>query len=248
MTLIPAKQVLGTTRYGTYANRPAAGNIGCRYIASDGRVEFVDDGSVWRPLISGVPGTQPGLVASFTTLGASWTFADQTGGIVATSATNARLSALVVAKPAAVTTVAHVRWAANGSSAATSPPGIGIAVRDSAGGKLTTYFFYVETVAGPPTLFSEVDHWTNLTTASATAKAQTAVLGYNNGGLWLRFRDDGATTHFFDYSSNGVDWVTWFSESRTAFVPSGGNQVGWGLDSGSTSVAASGNLVSFLSQ
>ncbi|WP_264076173.1 hypothetical protein [Mycobacterium gordonae] len=34
---------------------------------------------------------------------------------------------------------------------------------------------------------------------------------------WLQIRDDG-TNRYFDLSVNGVDWVTAFSEGRTAFI------------------------------
>ena len=55
--------------YGLYAARPAAGNVGARYVTSDGGIEWVDDGSVWRPLIGGTAGGQVPLVAAFTNYG-----------------------------------------------------------------------------------------------------------------------------------------------------------------------------------
>jgi hypothetical protein len=53
---------------------------------------------------------------------------------------------------------------------------------------------------------------------------------------WLRYRDDG-TNRYFEYSYNGIDWITYFSVGRTDFTTP--DQIGWGLDnqgSGQTQV------------
>src|SRR6185437_13862519 len=52
---------------GPYASRPAPGGNGNIYIASDGVVPAVDDGSAWRPICPpGVLGTQPPAASTWT--------------------------------------------------------------------------------------------------------------------------------------------------------------------------------------
>jgi hypothetical protein len=69
--------------FGPYSARPAAGHAGARYLASDGLVEFVDDGTAWRPMLRGVPGTEvaPGnSIAAFTQVGHPPTHENVQGG------------------------------------------------------------------------------------------------------------------------------------------------------------------------
>lgn len=67
---------------------------------------------------------------------------------------------------------------------------------------------------------------TNPTTVSATYKAQG--VGSLAHGLphWLRIRDD-ATTRFYEYSYNNIDWILHFSVGRTDFITP--DQIGWGI-------------------
>lgn len=55
------------TSIGVYASRPAVGTAGHRYITTDGYTEFVDDGSLWRPMIFGRLGYEPPSVSGWTT-------------------------------------------------------------------------------------------------------------------------------------------------------------------------------------
>lgn len=56
---------------GAFASRPSAGNSGARYLTTDAAVEYVDDGSTWRPIIAGRIGTEPPVAATFTLVQAS---------------------------------------------------------------------------------------------------------------------------------------------------------------------------------
>lgn len=72
---------LGTI-VGTYASRPVPGLAGRRFIASDtGVVEFVDDGSAWRPEIYGFLGTEAAPSGST----AGYTFTNTAGGTLTQS-------------------------------------------------------------------------------------------------------------------------------------------------------------------
>lgn len=222
--------MLGTTQYGTFANRPAAGNIGNRYISSDGRIEFVDDGTVWRPLIAGTPGAQPPTIASasWTTFGTAATFTDATGTIKGVNAgTPGAIAGITVPKAATNTTILHMRFLANGDVAVDNLVA-GIAVRDSGGGLVSTWELELEQfggIGGVAPIFSlEVDHWTTLT-AATTVYDKPSGVGHLEGGLWLKFQDDN-TNHLFSVSNNGQDFMQLFSEARATFLPSGGNQVG----------------------
>lgn len=71
----------GGVGYGLLASRPTPGTAGQRYVASDAMVsDWVDDGTSWRPLISGVMGIEPPLVSAFTGMNVgTTTFTQQPG-------------------------------------------------------------------------------------------------------------------------------------------------------------------------
>jgi len=72
---------------GLYSARPAPGHAGARYITTDGSIEWVDNGAVWRPNINGTLGTQVPLVSSFQNAYGAATFSDSAGSIVGTGDT-----------------------------------------------------------------------------------------------------------------------------------------------------------------
>jgi hypothetical protein len=194
--------------YGPYASRPAAGNTGSRYVCSDGAIEFVDNSAVWKPLINGHPGDQPATVASATwaSFGSGGTVVDSAGGLYGSGAASGTdsLNGLTVAKPATCTATVHVRNLSLTGGASFG----GIAITD--GTKLVTFGLSM----GGGLQGFDVFHWTNVTTFASNPADQ----GFpTNGSMWLRVQDDG-TNFIFSVSPDGVNFIQYFSESRTAFL------------------------------
>lgn len=73
-----------------------------------------------------------------------------------------------------------------------------------------------------------VDKWTSVTVyGSQYGGAASATLVGASMPNWIRVRDD-ATTRFYEYSYNGIDWLTpLFSHARTTDVTP--DQIGWGI-------------------
>lgn len=199
--------------YGLYDARPAPGNTGARYVASDGGPEWVDDGSVWRPLIAGHPGTQIPPVSDFTQYGGA-TFSDSTGTIVVTTANVGAMSGLMLAKSTTAEAIVHVSMLSEATNGI-----VGLAVRDSA--TQTQIAFGVNQSS------IRVAKWTD----DNTFVTDVAVIPPPIGECWLRFVDDGVN-HLFYGSVDSVNWKLIYTEARAAFVPGGGNQCGPALKRG----------------
>ncbi len=241
--LLQVPEVFGVTSYGLYANRPSPGKRRNRFLASDGRVEFVDDGVSWRPLINGTIGTQPPAVSSFSVMGSGATFADQAGTIVGTGTTGAdTLVGLYADKPPTVVATAFFTYTMAaldfGDAAA-----LGLFVQDSASSKITTFMALWENLsAGMPAVLSmAIDDWSNPTTFATSISQYTVSMGLL--GFWARLTDDGVN-HTFEVSTNGHDWIQFFSRARDTFVPSGGDRVGFCLFT-ATQTPKTVNLVSW---
>jgi hypothetical protein len=71
-----------TIGYGSYSSRPGSpGSAGNMYVANDGPIQFVSDGTTWHPLLDGVVGVQPPAVAGWGTYGGTLGFNDLGGSI-----------------------------------------------------------------------------------------------------------------------------------------------------------------------
>lgn len=86
--------------------------------------------------------------------------------------------------------------------------------------------FGMQTDTGLGTGFNlGVTLWSNFTTFSAHY-ARTSISTMQGMPNWLRIRDN-ATTRFYEFSYNGIEWWTYFSHARTTGVTP--DQIGWGL-------------------
>lgn len=99
--------------------------------------------------------------------------------------------------------------------------GGGIVLRDSATGDFYHFLQHFNSYADG--LSIRVDKITANSTSS-----NVFVVGCRANFEWLRIRDDG-TNVYFEVSGYGGAWNSLFSESRTAFLSGGGDQVGFGL-------------------
>src|SRR5512143_3982926 len=192
----PGPSTLG---YGLYAARPAPGNIGSRYVSSDGSTEWVDDGTVWRPMINGKPGTQVPLVASFTAYGTGGvTWSDAAGIITANGPFSPQTAGLVVAKNPTVDAKTHVGLAAAGNFTAA-----GIVVRDSATQLATAVGLGFDRLDR-----ADVVNFTD----DGTFNAIIGDLGIGTD-YWFRFVDDGVN-HVFYTSADGLRWHQIATQAR----------------------------------
>ena len=202
--------------YGLYSARPAAGNLGARYISSDGGPEWVDDSTVWRPLFDGHPGKQVPLVAALTTFGGA-TWIDSTGTIFGSSGNVGATSGIVAAKTGASDTIGHCsvdQLTTNGYG--------GLVVRDAA--------TQAQIILGIGTNGAiQVSLWTD----DNTFLTDVATNQVGIGPVWIRIVDDGAGLTFYR-SNDGVNWQQIDTGGSTpaslrAFVVNGGDQIGFAM-------------------
>jgi hypothetical protein len=111
----------------------------------------------------------------------------------------------------------------------------GIVLRESGTGKLILLEVSVQNAG----IFLQVGRYSNPTTFNATPFA-TPIIGIGQL-LWLRVAITGGTTLVYSISSDGVNFVAIFSESKTAFMAGGPDQWGYGTDPSSGTTGQSEN-------
>lgn len=99
----------------------------------------------------------------------------------------------------------------------------GIILKNSGGNQIITFGPVFDTV-----WLLRSTKWDSVTTFNANYAAPSATSLTNGIPNWLRIRDD-TTTRIFEYSYNGIDWVTQSIVGRTDFITP--NQIGWGGNS-----------------
>lgn len=213
-----------------FSGTPTAGTKGRMYVSNDVGLIQRDNGSAWEYIWGGPLGyftKPPSSSWSWVNQGAAST-ATELGGerITAPSSTrNFRLRTRSLSPSSNYSAVAYVEVAAVPVSGSNLWLG-GIGLRNSSSGSFISFGPYLDN----STFFSAlaVYRWTNATTISANSFAKP-VYSLAGGMIpnWLRIRDDG-TNRYFDYSNNGVDWITVYSEGRTAFITP--DQFCFGLD------------------
>jgi hypothetical protein len=110
--------------------------------------------------------------------------------------------------------------------------------RQSSDGKLSTF--------GPlsnTTLQMAVQNWTSATLVSATAAFNVWFSGCPL--VWLRIADDG-TNRIYSTSADGQNWRTFYSVSRTTFLTSGADEVGFFIQPRHATVGIGATLVSWV--
>jgi hypothetical protein len=165
----------GGVGYGTYANRPAAGSASRIYISGSTPVaQYVDDGSVWRPLIGGQQlGYEPPLVSTFTEIDVgTTTLADHYGSIRFTGlndTTNARIRGATIPIGTVTAIEACVSFDPNPSNAAVSS-NVGIGIIDLLTGKSFNFMLRLDhSGAAGGTLLGWAGNWSDIQTPGTTA-------------------------------------------------------------------------------
>jgi hypothetical protein len=109
-------------------------------------------------------------------------------------------------------------------------PKAGLALRESGTGKFIG--FYLNRNDTSPMRFV-VERWTNETTYGGSTPFLNNRPFFHSPVIFLRVVDDN-TNLIYSVSSDGVEWVQVFSESRTAFLSGGVNQIGVTIDNGAS--------------
>lgn len=202
----------GSLGYGLYAARPAPGSVGSRYVASDGATEWVDDGAAWKPLIAGRPGTQIPLLATFPTVyGATATFADAQGRIVATSPGTAGTTLNARTAPIPVGVWSRTLHCTLIQEEDTNESGAMIVLTDG------TIFRTFGLQLGLGAFSIAVLDWTTVNGPRALVMSGTAA---QQDGVWFRVTDDTVNTSY-EVSSDGLSWALVLSEATGAFTELG---------------------------
>lgn len=203
-----------------FSGTPTAGTKGRMYVSNDVGLIQRDNGSAWEYVWGGPLGyltKPPSSSWSWVNQGTAST-ATELGGerITAPSSTrNFRLRTRTLTPSSNYSAVAYVESAGVPVGGSNLWLG-GIGLRNSSSGSFISFGPYLDNT----TFYSAlaVYRWTNATTISANSFGKP-VYQIAGGAIpnWYRIRDDG-TNRYFDYSTNGVDWITVFSEGRTAFI------------------------------
>lgn len=114
----------------------------------------------------------------------------------------------------------------------------GIYVRDSVGGKMVTIL--LGQTSGIPQI--QCANFDNETTFNAQAVTPQNV--NHLSPLILRITDDGTNLKYF-WSTNGLDFIQFFSGVRHVFLAAGPDKVGFFVDVENTTLAAAASLISW---
>lgn len=219
---------ISRTAVGSEPASPATGDVD---LYSDGAVLARYGGTTWNTTYGPVwPLTRPRL-ADWTAINQSTaTIAEKGGGIGITTAGTAgddwRL--LVKSTPATPYTLT-VAWLA--TAALTGNPVAGLVLRESSSGKFVTLRYIYNNVL-------VVSDYTNATTFSTNPSGtlSTALLP-PAPFIWLQVADNG-TNRTWRYSCDGLQFLDFYTEARTAFCTA--DQWGFGFNRGvsGTSLAA----------
>lgn len=216
--------------YGTYASRPTAGTSGNRYTVSDGAaVDFLDDGTEWRPMIGGCPGWEVATsnsIAAYTQVGLAPTASNVQCGCLyfqKTSVGGNSLCGYEQAKTSGQAITVHLKALQGTSGSVTHGIAFaGVWVRDTVSGKVEGIF------VGPDgtstTNCINVYTWSALNTYVGNPAG--AVSSIPAEGVWLQVVDT-TTSLQFNYSMDGLNFFTLDTDSAT-YLGNYGNKFGVG--------------------
>lgn len=202
-----------------YSDAPSPGTAGRLYFPSDVGLIMQDDGTEWNHVVGG-PLTRftppPNTGWSYTTLGSATFTQDKDARLLtipSASGDNWRIEYEALSPTSNYVYVAYIE-----SSAITAANwNSGIILRDSSSGK----FVSLNVNNNASGWYFAAQKWNSPSSISAQYTQSFFPILPN----WLRIRDDG-TNRYFEFSYNGVDWITLYSVSRTDFITP--NQAGWG--------------------
>lgn len=215
---------------GVAASRSGTAAPGLIYVPTDGVVSNIYDGTNWLGIDAPVL-TLPPVLSNWTTLNTTGSsIVDVPGGgitIIPKITSSGNLVGMYRSIPAhgtAWTRTAFFNFIGTGRC--------GIFVYDSATSKCQGYCW----LTGAPGI-DEI-FYTNPTTA--TTNVQQSVIQNHGSCFRLRLKDDG-TNRLVQYSSDGINWVTWRTESNTNNVTP--NFCGFFADPQDSAIPSIGTLI-----
>jgi len=224
-----------------FANLPSSANAGDIYWSTDNGLMYRYTGTAWQAFYNNIP-----LVLPPTT---GWSWLNQGTATVSNVANNS----LTITGPAdsANSYKCYVRsapatpWILDTAflfnTAMANYATVGIVAVESSTGKFYSYGFQFNGQGNSLPWFVQ-SKYTNTTTFSSDAGFYP--YGLNQNPMRLRFTDNG-TLFTMAYSNDGITWVTMFSESRTAWLATGVNQIGLTVCPRNASYPAVLNLLSW---
>lgn len=232
---------------GTFASRPAAGTSGRIYVPTDGPITFLDDGSAWRPYVSGMMlGTAPPAAAGWTSLGVgSPTVADSFGSLFISQTTgNSSADQIqgfyIAAGTAPYTKTLAWQWIANPDASLTQNP-MHFGLQASSTSKCIAYF--IGQIANDSKEGANL--WTSPSSAGSLITSNIVGDMQASNTLWARITDDG-TTITIERSFNGIDWWTITAYTASAhFGAAARDRVFIGLNPYATTSKGKVRVVSF---
>lgn len=247
-------QVSGGASVGTFAARPAAGTSGRIYIATDAPVGMsVDDGTQWRPMLSGmIPGIQPPAAATFSTSVniTSQTLADASGSLLYTDTVNGPASPLTFRGfaqnwPNGVTNTNSIEASSEMIAPEQAETGVlvitvaSIFMRESSSGKLMTFdlAWYISGTGANTAMWLEtiIGTWTSPTSRVGVTPYGTL---FENGPVFVRLRR--ATANIVvEVSRDRQHWFAIQTTAVTTAFTTAPDQYGvgaWNIGSGSNNL------------
>ena len=236
-----------STNTGSIASLPAAGTAGNLYFATDSLYEALrDNGLTWDYFYRGMKVTPPG--------GLTWAWNNQ-GSSVATQQTNGVLS-ITCPSNGASDNIRSYEFAAPSTPwtrtfrlheliTSINFNNAGLSLRESAKGKLVTMFatYNNSSVIDSDPIILGVDTWNSVSSHNANLiKTNLMIAGTTE--LTLQITDQGVGGNLlFNYSiDNGVTFLPWFSQARTAFFTTGPDFVGIAANPNNQSGTAPNNV------
>ncbi len=208
-----------------FSGTPDAGTKGRMYVSNDVGLIQRDNGTSWERIWGGPLGwftAPPTSGWSTTNMGTSTWAADLDGYLMTLppnqTANSWNIAVRTLTPSSNYTATFYLDMAFNINNDWSAA----ICLRNSSSGSFVLFeiALVTATVNG---LMMRVNNWTNATTFSATSSTQNISLYGPSTPNWLRVRDDGSN-RYFEFSYNGVDWILFFSSTRTSFITP--NQIG----------------------
>lgn len=219
---------------GTYANRPAPGQEGRTYWATDVAMAFFDDGAIWRPHWGIYSGTKPPAVAALTWVNQTALAAatDDKDTLLLTSQSSVADNFHMKVKAVPAANFRFTVGLVTGFGGISNPIAImGTVLRDAVdGNKFIRFVVYFQTNQ----LRVNIQRFTNPTTPTTAyfdGPLQPIITG-DGGPLWLRC-DNGLTAAnkiTWYYSTNNNEYFQLDQRASTDFLPNGPTQLGVGCD------------------
>jgi hypothetical protein len=226
---------------GTLAARPAFGTAGRLYFQTDAPYVWLDTGSAWViASVKGMPGILPPNAASWTTINfGTSTLSDAYGylKLIPQMGTDEQRIAVRTAPSTPYTVTALFEFVGEHVNVYNA----GFCIRDTTTVSGNNHLVVWHVGYGNAVNIS-LQNWTGEHNFSSTV-ATHPIGDFVGRHLWMQFSDNG-TNFFFRWSPNGLDWFTWGSAGRTAWLTTP-NQIGFSINNWAGSGQGQVNVLSW---